>query len=277
MDTTFWRAMSAAKYAVPDGYTVSDLTSELIGYLGSTDPELRDEFAHDILAHWVLNGVYSPADLRAMIGPMADNLTHGIGETGTDSVFLRAFSVLMLAAYVYYDNHKQPYLTEPEVQRLLEQTLTYFSAERDLRGHVPGKGWAHSCAHTADLLDEFALNRYMTAADLERLLNAFADKVAAPTGFIYLYNEDDRMSFAALSAIKRGLLTPDQVAAWINRLAQVVERHERRVIFTDPGAHSAYHNTKNFLRSLAIRLADEDLPAEVRSLAANAHAALKKF
>ncbi|MBA2286746.1 MAG: DUF2785 domain-containing protein [Ktedonobacteraceae bacterium] len=41
------------------------------------------------------------------------------------------------------------------------------------------KGWAHSAAHTADLLMVLANNRDLDAADLERILNAIAAKVQA--------------------------------------------------------------------------------------------------
>ncbi|MBI5959222.1 MAG: DUF2785 domain-containing protein [Chloroflexi bacterium] len=277
MGKPFWQAIIDSDYAIPQGYSVGGLTPELVSYLGSTDPDLRDEIAYSVMSRWVINGLYTPADLRLLIDTFAANLTRGIGEMDTDTVFLRSFSVLMLAASVYYDNHKQPYLNEQEVRSLFEQTLAYFSAEKDVRGFVPGKGWAHSCAHTADLLDEFALHRFMTAADLDRILNAFADKVMAQSGVIYLYSEDDRMSFAALSALKRERLTREQVAAWFNRMGGLVERLGRANIFADPALLSAYHNTKNFLRSLTLRLENADLPEAVRLLATDGRAALKRF
>lgn len=277
MDKNFWRAVIESDYAVPEGHSAREFIPELVSYLGSTDSELRDTIADGILVRWVDRRIFTPRDLHPLVAPLAENLTKGIGEQNTDTVFLRAFSVLILAAIVYYDNHKQPFLTEPEVRTLFDQALAYFAAEKDLRGHVPQKGWAHSCAHTSDLLDEFALHRFITASDLLCILKAFADKVMAPSGCIYLYNEDDRMSYAVLSALKRQLLRREQVAEWLAPMAELRERLGGISLFTDPGCQSTYLNTRNFLRSLYIRLADDELPEPVRALGVDVWAALRKM
>jgi hypothetical protein len=45
-DREFWRAIAKNRYAVPDGQPVFPLLRELSGYLGSRDPELRDDLAY---------------------------------------------------------------------------------------------------------------------------------------------------------------------------------------------------------------------------------------
>jgi len=266
MDKSFWKAIIAADYAIPADRTTADLTPELLEFLGAPDPELRDDIAYSILAQWIIRGVYTPDDQRALIPQMTHNLSNGLGERNTNSVFLRSFSTLVLAAIVYRDNH-QPFLTEPEVRGVMDQTLHYFAEEQDLRGYVPDKGWAHSCAHTADLIDELALHRFLGASDLERLLWAVADKVLAPSGTILLYDEDERLSVAVVSALRRDLLSRSFFESWLGKLAGFMERTPRHTIFSDANNHSAYLNTKNLLRSAYLRLSRaEDIPDSVRDI-----------
>jgi hypothetical protein len=91
MDKQFWKALQENNCEVPEGHSVESLTPELLSFLGSTDPELRDELAYTILVEWVERDLYTPDDLRQMIVDLSANLGIGIGETETDSVFLRAF------------------------------------------------------------------------------------------------------------------------------------------------------------------------------------------
>lgn len=277
MDRAFWRAIVKHDYAVPAAHAASELLPELVGYLGSTDPELRDDFGYGVTVHWLDRQILAPDDLRPLIDPLAANLAQGLGEQGTDSVFLRSFSALVLAALVYYDNHRRPLLDRGEANALFEQALTYAAAEKDQRGYVPGKGWAHAPAHTADLLDEFAASRHLDAADLVRILGALSGMVTAPGGIIFLYNEDDRLARAALSVLQREIVSRDAIAAWLAALGGLRDRLGRATLFSDPDHHSAYLNTRNFLRALYVRLNDAELPEPVRMWATEVRAALVRF
>src|SRR6266511_1820480 len=104
MDRSFWRVIANDENALPQGEWVAELTPELLGWLGSTDPELRDEFAYRILAAWIERGQYAPDQLRTIAKQMTANLEAGLGEDGTDSVFLRTYSVLILMEVVASDN-----------------------------------------------------------------------------------------------------------------------------------------------------------------------------
>ena len=267
-DAAFWQRVIAAGYAIPEGHTVADLTPTLLGFLGSTDPALRDEIAYGVLARWIIEGGhYAPDALRAMIQQLTPNLRAGIDEQGTDSVYLRSFSALILAAIVYYDNHKQPFLTEAEVRALADQVVAYFADEQDVRGYIPGQGWAHSCAHTADLIDELGKHRHLGAAELRTLLDAIAAKVTQPTGTTYQHDEDDRMSTAALAILKRAELGQPAARQWLDSLGDLIRRKPRASIIDSPADYSAYLNTKNFLRSLYVRMAsEEDLPPAMKAL-----------
>ena len=95
MPTGYWQSVVKQGLEVPSDRPLDDLTAELTAMLGSPDPEQRDGIAYPALATWVDRGVYD--DLLVGLGDgMAAGLTVGLGEDGTDSVFRRAFSVLVL-------------------------------------------------------------------------------------------------------------------------------------------------------------------------------------
>src|SRR5579885_2349601 len=272
MDNAFWQSILEANGALPADHDIHALTDELLDYLGSPDAHLRDGVAYPLLAQWVSEGRYSRDDLRAMATRLTTNLQAGLGEDGTESVFLRAFSVLMLAELIHQENKRTIFeFAESDVRAILEAALAYLPAERDLRGYVPGSGWAHAVAHAADVLWVLASSRYLGAPDLERVLDAIASKVAPPVEQVYLFNEDARMARAVMGVLRRDLVSIAFLSAWLERLT----RPEGRAISIEaffvgePPAIAPQvnvcllHNTRQFLRSLYFALAAEEQPPAV--------------
>ncbi len=136
-DRQFWRDIAKNHYAIPKGQQVFSLVRELSGYLGSPDPELRDDLAYSILDVWIVyRNQLSATELNSLESEWETNLRAGIGETGTDSVFRRSFSVLCLAALAERDL-KSPFLGETGYRKLFDDSLIYLRQERDLRGFDP--------------------------------------------------------------------------------------------------------------------------------------------
>jgi hypothetical protein len=255
MDASFWQSILDADGAVPEGYTVAELTPELLALLDSTDAFLRDEVAFEVLAAWIARDRrYSPPEMRALGDTLASNLGAGLGEQDTDSVFLRSFSALVLDKVIEADNW-QPCLEEADIRRWMEQGLAYVAAEQDLRGWVPGKGWAHALAHTADLLWVLAQNRYLGASDVERIFSAIAAKVTAPTRYVYLALEDERLAWAVWAGLRRDLLDIAFLQAWLGQIVSPFQAQRRSDIMTNPLSSNAYHNARVFLHSLYFQLA----------------------
>lgn len=266
MDKIFWKRIVESDFALPEGYSAAQLTPELSSFLGSTDVEVRDPFGYTILTHWIVrDGHYSPDELRALRDEWTANLAKGAGEDGTDSVFLRSFSMLMLSVIVYRDN-QESFLTAAEIRALVEKTLAYFAAEQDGRGFVPGKGWAHSVAHTADALKFLARNSSTDANDHRRMLNAIVDKLTLPILYTYVHSEDERLVLAVIDIFKRGTLEIADWESWLERFRAWRSGWEDGDFV--PTIHTPWHNCKNFLRSLYFRLEfTPDLPepaAEVK-------------
>src|SRR5262249_36526346 len=94
----YWRKIAANKYAVPEGEKAFALAKELGGHFKSSDSELRDELAYSILYMWIVEQKqFSGYELLSLEEEWRGNLKVGIGESGTDSVFGRSFSVLGLS------------------------------------------------------------------------------------------------------------------------------------------------------------------------------------
>jgi hypothetical protein len=132
--------------------------------------------------------------------------------------------------------------------------LQYLEQEQDLRGYVQGKGWAHSAAHTADLLTMLAQSRYLGVADLERILNAIADKVRKRMAHVYLYDEDERLAYAVRKALKRDLLEMPFLTSWLERLTALEGLSRWGQARLKEADTSAYINIRDFVRSLYFQL-----------------------
>ena len=61
MDKQFWISITENNFAFPEGHSILPLTDELLSYIGSTDPELRDTIGLEVFYHWLKQGLY-PAD-----------------------------------------------------------------------------------------------------------------------------------------------------------------------------------------------------------------------
>ena len=254
MDTSFWQSIVEADFAVPGGSSAADLTPHLVSFLSSTDSQLRDDFGFSILATWLdRGGYYSPDQLRELGTAMIRNLSIGLGESETDTVFGRAFSVLILGKVVDADN-RQPFLSADEVHAWLDQALAYVRSECDVRGFIPEKGWAHAVAHTGDLLMYLARNRHVGVRHLEQIVEAIGGRMAEPVPYIYRALEDERMAYAAMVALQRELLTPEFLSAWIDRLAHRWSGSQWLTTVMKAETANAYHNTRQFLRSLYFQL-----------------------
>jgi len=277
IDKEFWISVAKNDYKIPEGYTLEDLTKTMFGYLGSTDPELRDDIAYTVYANFLKREMYTRDEIRAQVNELLANLDNGIGETETDSVFLRAFSVLFLAEIVHNDN-KKPLLDGKQIQSILAKGLWYLDAEKDPRGHIPGKGWAHALAHTVDLMLVLGRNRNTKKTGLENILHAVANKLVQSTNWVYIHGEDERLANAVMAILGRNLVSLVFLKNWLKSMTEPEKSWKGAYI--DEGQAKAFHNVRNFLRSLLIAVhSGENLQdkAELETVIYNAIESLKPY
>jgi hypothetical protein len=227
--------------------------------LGSTRPEVRDGTAFPALATWIENGVYD--DLLAGLGDgMAAGLRVGLGERESDTVFRRSFSVLVLGECIARDNAAG--LVPPgKVLEWGDRVSTWYLRERDTRGFVPGKGWAHAVAHGADAIGTLAESPHLDKAELTVLLDVLADRLTLPAEAQFVHGEPDRMAAATMCVLRRNVVPLSVLEPWVARLAAAATARLPRG--TDPFLHRG--NSESFLRALYLQLALAPRPPAVRS------------
>jgi len=252
MNKESWQELMKNEYAIPGGHSADELTAELFSYLGNTDPELRDEIGYIVYANWLKMGLYSQETIAAHISELSRNLEKGIGEHETDSVFIRAFSVLFLAEIVHNDN-KAPKLDKATIEALVDKALWYLEHEIDPRGSIPVKGWAHALAHTADLLAVLAKNRHTDAGQHLRILYGITEKLSKASDWVYVHGEDDRLSTVVLFILQRGLLGKDDIQDWLANFTK-----SWKGAWMDEERTRAFFNVRNFLRSLYLQVSTEE-------------------
>jgi hypothetical protein len=260
MDKEFWSAIARNEYQVPEGHTLDNLTEILFSYLGSIDPELRDDIAYIVYANWLKREMYSRETIQSHVDKLLANLDKGIGETESDTVFLRTFSALLLAEVIHNDN-KKPLLDKVQVKRILEKGIWYLGAEKDPRGYIPVKGWAHALAHAADLMLVLARNRNIDDADLWSMLATISNKIIHSGSHVYIHGEDERLAEAVIGILRRDLISLNQLEAWTKSLTEP-DGGNWKGAYTEEERNRAFQNTRNLLRSIYFGLIaqPEDFP-----------------
>ena len=259
MSTAYWNRVRSDEMTVPTDRPLPELTAELTTMLGSVDPVERDEIAFPILATWVSEGVYD--DLLAGLGDgMTAGLVRGLGESGTDSVFRRSFSALVLAECLARDNAVS-LLPAGKILEWGDRVSGWLVRERDVRGFVPGRGWAHAVAHGADALGVLAESPHLGLNELTVVLDVIADRVIEETTAPFTSGEPDRLARATMSVLRRRLVPLRIIEPWLARVAAAATARTPadRDPYLTPG------NPEAFLRALHLQVALAPEPIDVRS------------
>ena len=230
--------------------------------LGSTDAEVRDGTAFPALATWIERGVYD--DLLMGLGDgMVAGLTVGLGETGTDSVFRRSFSTLILACCLERDNERH-LLPGAKILEWGDRAATWFLAERDTRGFVAGKGWAHTVAHGADTIGVLAGSPHLAGPEHAVLLDVLAERVLQqPVDEPLVCGEPDRVAAAVVQVLRRNTLGLDVLEPWVHRLGAAADPFGGGGLAEDD-PYAATSGAQALLRALFLQLSLAPAPPLVR-------------
>ncbi len=275
MDRSFWSQVLATKCELPPNsdLRMDALIDELVGYLASPDPQLRDEFGFSILAAWISSGTLTEHQRATLISTCRRNMFTDIGQVPGDSVFGRSFSVLVLAAIVNRES-AVPLIPAADINDLLDQMLLYAHTEKDLRGHIAGKGWAHSVAHTADALGNLAANPHIARPGLQRILEAISDRLTAPNSPVFQHHEASRLARAAKVAILREQLSHEQLLTWVKDILVTLGSTSQTDL--ESGDVGKRVNCESFMASLYLQLQSIDGP-ETAALRKDLHHCLEQF
>ena len=260
MSIGYWSQVQAAGFEVPSDRPLDDLTAELTTMLGSTRPEVRDGTAYPALTTWIERGVYD--DLLAGLGDgMVAGLSVGLGESGTDTVFRRSFSALILSECLERTN-EQHLLPGAKVLDWGDRIAVWFLTEADTRGFVPGKGWAHAIAHGADTIGALGESPHLAGAEHAVLLDVLAERLLnQPADAPLAAGEPDRVAAAVMRILRRNTLGTDMLEPWVHRIGAAANP------FGGPVDHDPFAATaapQAFLRALFVQLSLAPEPPTVR-------------
>jgi len=238
-------------FVVPAGVDVDGLIKDMLGYIGHVDAELRDRLIYSAFNTWVDSGLLGAARMRWVLAACLDegHIFYGIGEAGTDSVFVRSFSMLVVSL-AFHVQEATPFMTAQEVAAVREALLRYVALEKDFRGYVNGKGWAHAAAHVADALANLISCKvdgafFCGREEVLEILQAVQKLVCNPDS-VYTAEEDERL----LQVVTRaGLFLPEkEVMRWLDGFQFRINNPwwEGNI----PGAFNQHVNVKHFMRSL---------------------------
>ena len=221
------------------------LLKSMLTHIGSTDSVLRDQFIYSSFCQLSLNNQIEHDLYIELAEHCVSNafLFYGIGEYETDTVFTRSFTMLLLALILYKDN-KEDILPQSMVVKIKKNMILYINAERDIRGYVPNKGWAHSMAHAADVFDELAKSKKISQESAIDLLKSLWAKIYVYQG-VYVHDEDERIITAIIQLIQKGLIVEvaELIRSMPSKLKELKEQLEEEKYWY------LYANCKGFMKS----------------------------
>ncbi|MGL6104634.1 DUF2785 domain-containing protein [Romboutsia sp.] len=225
------------------------LALDMLKHIGTTDAILRDDLIYNIFAKWISQNRFSNQQLQTFLEICTDNdhLMKCVGNENDDTVFTRTFSALVIALIIYSHNQKS-FLPDNMIFQTKDSITEYYTKEIDLRGYIGNKGWAHSVAHGADVIDELAQCKTLSKKDLQELLVILKLKICQGE-YVYIDGEPDRISIAVRSIFMRGHIDRDTILEWLESFKNYNSRENWSI--------ELYHqkiNSTNFLKSLYFTL-----------------------
>ncbi|MFC7062771.1 DUF2785 domain-containing protein [Halobacillus seohaensis] len=237
-------------YALPQGLSLSELTTIMLQRIGSPDPVLRDDLIHSLFTNFIKRDYYNNDQLKNVLNSILNKnyLFHRIktSKKEENAVFKRSFSVLLIPAIMYKHQEKK-FLEEREIHRVWENLKRYMEQEKDHRGYIEGKGWAHSMAHAADALHSVASCEEITREEVKGMLPTIQEQFLIDQP--YLFDEEERMVTAVITMFEK--IEPQERIDWLETLI-----YERKC-WSDPKEEIIINNSKHFLRALYFRVIDE--------------------
>ena len=205
-------------YNICEKLDIDKLIVDMLEYIGSVDFELRDNLIYSTFYSFTQKNILTVNQMKNILKVCLDeeHLFFNIGEKNTDSVFTRSFSVLTIPLALLM-NSNSGFLEKTDIIHIKGKVADYIKKEKDFRGFVVGKGWAHSVAHAADALKYLAENEFILHDDLKEILGIIKFMISNEK-LVYNYGEDTRTAKVFLSVLKRKLLSDKEIIDWLYSL-----------------------------------------------------------
>ncbi|MFJ8065609.1 DUF2785 domain-containing protein [Psychrobacillus sp. NPDC096426] len=227
------------------------IVKSMVENIGSTDWELRDKLIYSSFYQLIIEKNQMEQELLNELLELclSDLLFKGIGEYETDTVFTRSFTTLLIALILYRDNEDN-FLSQDMVFKIKDRLIDYINLEKDLRGYISVKGWAHSMAHVADAVDELVKNSKIDQKIYIEILKVLWNKVFVSTS-VYVHDEDERILIPILEMLNNGL-EQEEIETLLQNVP--IELKNQKEQIEEEEYWFLYFNCKTFLKSFYIKV-----------------------
>lgn len=197
---------------------LNELTKFMLQNVGNPEAYLRDELIYRAFCKLILNEKVSVEQLVLILKTCMDdghlylNITH---DGYSDDVFTRSFSALVITLILGKDCEKR-ILPEGLIIEAIHRSIHYLLLEKDYRGFVDTKGWAHAVAHGSDLVAEAIRHPLMKDPQLVKLALQSL-KSCLHTDYALIDDEEERMLPVIDALLEKGL-TDEQLLSWLKEL-----------------------------------------------------------
>ena len=228
----------------------TQLIQSMMLHIGSLDSELRDNLIYGSFYELIREkNLLEHSLLTELLEECLNNLLgKGIEESESDLVFTRTFTSLLIALILFRDN-ADDFLSQQKIADCKDKVLAYLAAEKDVRGYVPVKGWAHSVAHMADAIDELVKNPKLDNTSYSEIVSALWNAILQEN-YAFIHNEDERILVPIFTMLEHGL-EEQKIIRLLQQLPitlkvkkeQLDVQHHRILVF----------NCKSFVKSFYIK------------------------
>ncbi|MBD8070023.1 DUF2785 domain-containing protein [Bacillus sp. PS06] len=227
------------------------LVQSMLHHIGATDSELRDQLIYGTFFQLIIEQNELEHELLSEILGIciSDLLFQGIGESGTDHVFTRAFTTLIIALIIFRDS-EDDFLTKDMLNKVKDKLILYMNLEIDLRGYVSKKGWAHSIAHVADAFGQLVHNPKIEQVSYLEILQAIWSKIFISES-VYIHDEDERLIMPLLTMLENGLEL-DHIESLVKEIPKELERQKEQL--AEENYWFLLFNCKVFLKSFHFQI-----------------------
>ncbi|WP_182482127.1 DUF2785 domain-containing protein [Henriciella barbarensis] len=210
--------------------------------LADPNPDIRDGIAYEGISGILRSEHAEEAELREL----RQSLLARLADTESDPLgFSRPFAALALAEVARTDR-TSPWMSQGERRTLLAAGADYTANVRDYRGFVEGEGWRHGVAHGADLLMQLSLNPEIGEGEAFMIAKAVFDAIGAIEAPVFSFEEPQRLARPILFLVQRGLLTEEQIAIWMEVLADPAPHDSWQDALQDDEAAARRENIRAF-------------------------------
>ncbi|MHA5099977.1 DUF2785 domain-containing protein [Oenococcus oeni] len=186
--------------------------------IGNTNSHLRGDLIYNLFARGFDEDAFTFVQKQLITNELIEsgNLFKAIKLDQNDFVFLRSFTALALAEIISADGKKN-FLSDKDRKKLFSMSIVYLSSEKDFRGFVSGKGWAHTVAHGSDFLAASIRNPLFSLDMVDKSFKVFF-YILNQLETAFVDNEEQRISFALISALESNKIIETEFVDYLLKL-----------------------------------------------------------